>query len=452
MATGFRLLRFFSVASLASVVVSVLLLTVLYRELLLDRTVQLSQRNNADLAQSLLSSVHDDLNAYLAAVGNLGAGQAATHTLSERVRDFFDKVMRETSVVRIKVYNDKGVVVFSTDPEQIGADQTMNAGMKSAGSGRIGGGLAYRGAPSLDREVQSDNLFETYVPVRDSPDHPVRGVLEIYTPATPLISQNQRTMMAALIGGGLILLVHYGFLLLAVRRARNIIEAQGLTIRERTAALEKASAELLKTEELEKQKLAAGLHEGLAQTLSAIKVAVERNLDRDAPGRNGGSLDTVVPALQAAIQEVRHIAMELRPASLDDLGLLPTLDWFCREVKLQHPEIVIDRELDLQEHDLPGRLKIVVYRVIESTLKLMSANPDIDRIRLRLRAAERRVTLQIDELRAAALHRPAGRPDSDEEWSSRLAALSERVALLGGRSTVSRNASGGTALRAVWEL
>jgi signal transduction histidine kinase len=62
------------------------------------------------------------------------------------------------------------------------------------------------------------------------------------------------------------------------------------------------------------------------------------------------------------------------------------------------------------------------------------------------------VTLQIDELRAAALHRPAGRPDSDEEWSSRLAALSERVALLGGRSTVSRNASGGTALRAVWEL
>ena len=78
-------------------------------------------------------------------------------------------------------------------------------------------------------------------------------------------------------------------------------------------------------EEQKKQKIAIDLHEGLAQTLSAIKVNVESSSRGNLRDANAQPLEHIVPVLQNAIQEVRSIATELRPSSLDDLGLLPTI-------------------------------------------------------------------------------------------------------------------------------
>ena len=79
-------------------------------------------------------------------------------------------------------------------------------------------------------------------------------------------------------------------------------------------------------------------------------------------------MDSIIPMLQEAIQEVRTIATDLRPASLDDLGLLPTLNWLCREFEQQHPGIRIERQISLQEQDIPPPLKVILYRIIVSVL------------------------------------------------------------------------------------
>jgi signal transduction histidine kinase len=44
-----------------------------------------------------------------------------------------------------------------------------------------------------------------------------------------------------------------------------------------------------------------------------------------------GSLETVIPLTQKTIEEVRRIVKDLRPSILDDLGILATIGWFCRE-------------------------------------------------------------------------------------------------------------------------
>ena len=123
-------------------------------------------------------------------------------------------------------------------------------------------------------------------------------------------------------------------LLLVVRRARNVIDSQNQTIRERTQTLEILSARMLKSEESNKQKIAMELHEGLAQTLSAIKLYVEnlRSAGREDPG-SSQSVGAIIPVLHDAIEEVRAIATELRPSSIDDIGLLHTLDSHLRDVE-----------------------------------------------------------------------------------------------------------------------
>src|SRR5690606_21052152 len=113
---------------------------------------------------------------------------------------------------------------------------------------------------------EEDNLMQTYIPVRASATEPVQGVFEIYTDVNDLVHQIERTEFIIMAGAMLILSGLYAVLLLVVRRARNVIDTQNHTIRERTQTLEILSARMLKSEESNKQKIAMELHEGLAQT------------------------------------------------------------------------------------------------------------------------------------------------------------------------------------------
>jgi signal transduction histidine kinase len=68
-----------------------------------------------------------------------------------------------------------------------------------------------------------------------------------------------------------------------------------------------------------------------------------------------------------AIVEVRYLALNLRPSTLDQLGLLATISWFCRELSRLNPGWETSYELGVVETDVPQPLKIIVYRVLEET-------------------------------------------------------------------------------------
>jgi signal transduction histidine kinase len=159
----------------------------------------------------------------------------------------------------------------------------------------------------------------------------------------------------------------------------------------------------------------------------------------------------MVTALQDAIRQVRAIATELRPSSLDDLGLLPTIDWFCRELERRHPEIPVRSDIALQEHDVPVPLKIVIYRIAETALREMSGHRPLERIRLDLRLDGRNVALTIEERPQASSAGSAAEP-SPADAQARFGAVQERTAVSGGRFSVTVNEAGGCTLRATWSL
>lgn len=448
----FRLLRLFSVISFVCIVVTAALLTLFYRQETIRETVRLAQVGNLALAQATLIAVRSELDEFLAVATGVGPQEPAVQRLSARITDVLSEVRRDALVVKVKLYNRRGMVAFSTERSQIGQNQAGSAGFMSAVNGRVASILKYHDVFSRFTDVTADaNLMQTYIPVRNAATGSIEGVFEIYTDVSPLVSANERAVFVILAGVGLMLLALDAVLILVIRRARRVIQSQQNTISERTAALETLSAAMLRSEEMEKKKVAAGLHEGVAQTLSAIKVRIENSLNQiDASEANDRSLSSIVPVLQSTIRDVQSIATGLRPSSLDDLGLLPTIDWFCREFEHLHPEITIEQDISLRENDTPKPLKVVIYRIVESVLTNIQRYESADSIELQLKLVAGVLTLTIDTTARDSLYAATATRDSDFALQMRFAEAQERANLSGGRFHITRNKSGGVALRAAW--
>jgi len=451
----FKLLRFYSIASFVSIFLAAAILTLFYRQVTIQWIIQIAQRSDLALAQATLNPVNPALMEYLNWREHHAPDSLPIQTRTAEFTSHFRNLMYDTSVVAVKIYNRDGIVAFSTQPGQIGSNQRNNAGFQTAIQGRVASDLIYRDTFNrFDQATAEDNLMQTYIPVRHSAGEPVQGVFEIYTDINPLVKENERNLLITLIGAETILALLYAVLVLVVRRAHMIIGSQQRTIQERTALLETLSAQLMNNEEQQKKKIAKDLHEGLAQTLSAIKMNVESSRSRfDASKTGTFSLEPIIHVLKGAIQEVRSIATNLRPSSLDDLGLLPTINWFCREFERIHPGTRIEREIALQENEVPSPLKIVIYRVIESAFKNIEQPSQSIRARLTLQRSGKTITLLINNTEAvssglAEAFNQETSPDLHRQFSEML----ERTTLSGGTFSASGNETDGFTLCATWSV
>jgi len=160
------------------------------------------------------------------------------------------------------------------------------------------------------------------------------------------------------------------------------------------------SAQLLGAEETERKRIADELHDSLGQTLGALKFQVE-HVALDAGTSDGhaisGLLGGLVPKIQLAIDEVRRIAMDLRPSMLDDLGVLPTLGWFCREFQKVYPGVELDLALDIREQDVPEGLTTAIYRIVQEAMSNIARHAQAKRARVALQHRDGTVTLRIED-------------------------------------------------------
>lgn len=134
--------------------------------------------------------------------------------------------------------------------------------------------------------------------------------------------------------------------------------------------------------------------------MTAIKFRVENTLGQlDKTTAKGviESLETVIPVVQHATEEVRRIAMGLRPSTLDDLGLLATIAWFCREFQGVYSMIRIERDIDIEENEVPEHLKTVIFRILQESLNNVAKHSNAGRVRLNLGKADSTIELVIED-------------------------------------------------------
>lgn len=442
----FRLLRFYAIASLIGVVVAALLLVMFYRQIAVGTIQELGENSNIALSRTLLNSVRPLLVEFLVTLDTESPEAIRAHPMNRELGTALASLRADTSVVKIKIYNRRGVVVYSTDPAQIGENQSANWAWQRAIQGQITSKLIYRDTfNTFDSVTEDDNLIQTYQPVRADPEQPVRGVFEIYTDVNHLVRQVERSEFQILAGVLLVLALLYGLLLLVVHRAAGVIQRQQATIQAHAHSLELLSAQLIRSQEEEKQRLAGSLHEGIAQTLSAVKMHVESVggllAQPDGTMLRQQRVEAVVPVIQQAIQEVRGLAMELRPASLDDLGLLPTLRWYCREFRAVYPDVALEATLAAAEEDIPENLRIIIYRIVQDALTRIGRQGRARRIGLMLGADEQGIVLEVSD--------SDPRP-TDQTAPHRAPTMGERTLLSGGVYREARGTGGELVQRSHW--
>ena len=225
-------------------------------------------------------------------------------------------------------------------------------------------------------------------------------------------------------------------------------------LRESERELRLLSSQLLIAQETERKRIARELHDGVGQILSTIKVRVETVLKQASLSEGKidlSRLEDLLPAIKQTMEEVRNISMDLRPPTLDSLGILATISWCCREFQTTYPSVQVKQQIDVQEDEVAESLKIVIYRILQEALNNVARHSKADQVQVQLCVEDGSMTLAVDD---------NGRGFNkehlfSEEIASRgfgLASMRERTESSGGSFAINSTEGQGTVVRAVWPM
>ena len=138
-------------------------------------------------------------------------------------------------------------------------------------------------------------------------------------------------------------------------------------------ALEQLSARLVEAQETERRAISRELHDQIGQTLNALLVDAANLAKRIAPDDAVSQryLDNIRSFAGSSVNSIRDIALLLRPSMLDDLGLIPALEWQAREVS-RRTGIKVEVTAENVPDSLSDGVRTCIYRVAQEALQNVS--------------------------------------------------------------------------------
>jgi len=200
---------------------------------------------------------------------------------------------------------------------------------------------------------------------------------------------------------------------------------------------------LIDSQEAERKRIAAELHDSLGQNLLIVKnwALVGLNaLSKDNPARE--HLTEISETTSLALDEVREIAHNLRPYQLERLGLTNTLDYMMRNVR-NSSDIEFAVELENIDGLLPRDSEINLYRVVQEVINNVIKHSEAGEARLAISRSAGGVQVLCQDNGKG--FDPAAAASSRQSGMG-LFGLSERVRILGGNYTIESAPGAGTTI------
>jgi signal transduction histidine kinase len=198
---------------------------------------------------------------------------------------------------------------------------------------------------------------------------------------------------------------------------------------------------VVEAQELERRRLARELHDETGQALTSIllglKALEERTDDPDSRAATEDLRELVVSTLQ----DVRRLAVELRPSALDDFGLVAALERLAASFAEQ-TGIAVDFQTALADERLPAEVETALYRIVQESLTNVVKHAKARRVSILLARKNGAVKAVVED--DGRGFDPAQEPDD----GFGLLGMRERLALLGGRLEVESGRDAGTTIAA----
>lgn len=223
---------------------------------------------------------------------------------------------------------------------------------------------------------------------------------------------------------------------------RNVERRLSTMVELRTSALRNLAAQLSAAEDAERRKLAYDMHDALSQALSLIKMNLDSaQLETVDPAAREHQLATCGTMIDEVIKQTRTLMFDLHPAMLDDLGLVPTLEWYAADFEQR-----TGSELVVSEHgtrrQLAAAMTNYLFRAVKELLGNAVRHGHAQEIIVTVHWERSGVRVVVDDdgrgFDVGAVRAP------DARSGLGLAGIDERVSSMGGSLTVESKPGQGT--------
>jgi PAS domain S-box-containing protein len=216
------------------------------------------------------------------------------------------------------------------------------------------------------------------------------------------------------------------------------------TIRRHRQELRQLTGKLFQSQEEERRRIARELHDESGQSLTAVKLALER-LEQNVPSQEkalGREIGEVITMVQRTSSEIRHLSYHLHPTLLSDLGLEPALELYFKEIK-NHTGLNVEFSVVGFDHRLDVDMETVFYRFSQEALTNALKHSRSNNFRLSIIKSYPKIIFRAEDDGIGFDTQIIGK----DQRSLGLLGMRERTSLLGGTFQLRSQAGEGTRIR-----
>ncbi len=214
-------------------------------------------------------------------------------------------------------------------------------------------------------------------------------------------------------------------------------------IRRYRAGVRQYVADITRTQEEERKRIARELHDDTVQSLIAINQRLElTKAALDNPNEARSRLNEVKTMVTGAIASVRQFSRDLRPLTLEDLGLTASMQYLVNQLG-QSQGIEIHFKVEGETGSLSSDMEVAIYRILQEALNNIKRHAKATEVRVKVCFTKEQITLTVED-NGQGFEVPEAITDFASSGSFGMMGLHERAQLFGGKVTIDSQPGNGT--------
>ena len=211
------------------------------------------------------------------------------------------------------------------------------------------------------------------------------------------------------------------------------------------------SAKLLETQELDRNRIARDLHDSTVQSLTTLVHQTEfcsKLLDID-PVRVKLELQSMIEMIRSIINDMREIIYDLRPMSLNNIGLDAAIDSYCTRIK-KNEGLNISLKVEGEEKKLSSIVRVTLYRIMQEACNNIIKHAAAHRVFVSITYDEDQIKLEVeDDGVGFDIEKIEENTEEDELHGFGLSIMRERANLLNGTFSITSQPEKGTKITVI---
>jgi signal transduction histidine kinase len=196
---------------------------------------------------------------------------------------------------------------------------------------------------------------------------------------------------------------------------------------------------VVEAQELERKRLARELHDETGQALTSILLGL-KPLEDATEGETRAAVLALRELVVSTLQNVRRLAVELRPSALDDFGLVPAIQRLAES--FGESGVHVDVEAQIGDERLPEAVETTLYRIVQEALTNVTKHAEARRLSITLTRKNGSIVAIVED------DGKGFDPAAAESDGLGLLGMRERLALVGGKLRIEAAAGAGTTIAA----